>query len=285
MQLGKSLADIPRFRARSLSLIRKAMDMLRTTRSVADFNPEESARTVKERVDAVNRMTVEAVAEIYRARDYYSGKGRNQYSSVPSGTKLTSFESYLSAAGLARRTAYNWLDRYIPEENKLLTYEEFTEKKEAEKLVSLSKEERQRTIIAEYRRTGTKLPGWNSEIEDAVRRTDDAEARRKAQREKEEQERGERAKNYQREYNLNNNDTPQSNAFKAASDALIYRLDQQAEWKEKIRLSDGGKESAFMDAIIEYLGMLPDDNRKIEACTNIIKICRNISIELQRKVA
>lgn len=229
-------------------------------------------------------MTVELVAEIYRARDYFSGKGRNQYSSVQDCTKLNSFEAYLSAAGIVRRTAYNWLERYIPEENKLLSYEELTQKKEVERLARLSKEEQQRAIIAEYRRTGRKLPGWNSEIEGAVRRTDEAEAKRKAEREKEEQGREERAQKYQREYKLNT-DSTFTDAFRVAADELIKKFDKQAEWKEKIRLSDGGKDDAFLDAIIEYLETLPDDNRRIEACTNIIKICRNISVELQRNVA
>jgi len=53
-------------------------------------------------------------------------------------------------------------------------------------------------------------------------------------------------------------------------------------WKDKIRLSDGGKIDSFLDAIVDYMETLPNDNRRIEACNNIIKVCRNISIELQK---
>ena len=60
---------------------------------------------------------------------------------------------------------------------------------------------------------------------------------------------------------------------------------KRQEWKEKIRLSDGGQEDAFMDALIDYLETLADDNRRLEACNNIVKICRNIAVELQKKSA
>lgn len=70
-------------------------------------------------------------------------------------------------------------------------------------------------------------------------------------------------------------------ALHTAASNMIAKTKERDDWKEKIRLSDGGKEDAFMDAIIEYLETLENDSRRIEACSNIIKICRNISVELQ----
>jgi hypothetical protein len=73
-------------------------------------------------------------------------------------------------------------------------------------------------------------------------------------------------------------------ALRIATDRFLEKSKNIATWKEKIRISDGGKDDAFLDAVIEYLETLPDDNRRIEACTNIIKICRNNSVELQQAI-
>ena len=143
-----------------------------------------------------------------------------------------------------------------------------------------SREERDRSMIAEYRRTGTKPEGWDRSLDYRIKKDAEAGAKQQERIERERQEREQRAQEYKEQgektYRLN------SNVFAAATDALLKKLDQREEWKEKIRLSDGGKEDAFMDAIIEYLEGLESDTRRIEACNNIIKICRNISVELQR---
>jgi hypothetical protein len=67
-----------------------------------------------------------------------------------------------------------------------------------------------------------------------------------------------------------------------AASNFIAKSQERETWKEKIRISSGGKDDAFNDAIMDYLETLLDDNRRIEACNNIIKICRNISVELQK---
>ena len=42
-------------------------------------------------------------------------------------------------------------------------------------------------------------------------------------------------------------------------------------------------EDPFQNAILDYLEELADDNRRIEACYNIIKICKEIANSLQSK--
>jgi hypothetical protein len=37
----------------------------------------------------------------------------------------------------------------------------------------------------------------------------------------------------------------------------------------------------FQDAIMDYLEGLENDSRRIEACHNIIKVCKRIAAELQ----
>lgn len=65
-------------------------------------------------------------------------------------------------------------------------------------------------------------------------------------------------------------------------DEQIKSIKERQEWKDKIKISNNGKDDPFMDALMDYLETLDDDNRRIEACNNIIKICRNISVKLQK---
>ena len=150
-----------------------------------------------------------------------------------------------------------------------------------------SKEERQRSMIAEFRKTGIKPPGWTPKLDKAVKDTDAHLAKVKEQRAQEEANREQRAAEYKAKQESDKTYTLHrdmlSDALKTAADSLHQQNNLRTEWKEKIRLSDGGKEDAFMDAIIDYMETLSDDNRRIEACNNIIKICRNISVELQKK--
>jgi hypothetical protein len=78
-------------------------------------------------------------------------------------------------------------------------------------------------------------------------------------------------------------DTLFDNALNDAINNSVAKSSERQQWQDKIRISDSGKEDAFNQAIMDYMETLPDDNRRIEACNNIIKICKNISIELQRK--
>lgn len=144
-----------------------------------------------------------------------------------------------------------------------------------------SKEERDRSLISEYRKTGKKPDGWDRSLDYRVKKDEEAAAKQKERTEREFVKREERANAYK---NRQEQERPTffSDALKIATETIIAKHEERQNWKEKIRLSDGGKDDAFMDAIVDYLETLPDDNRRIEACNNIIKICRNISVELQK---
>jgi len=144
-----------------------------------------------------------------------------------------------------------------------------------------SAEERKRTLIAEYRRTGVKPDGWDRSLDYVIKKDSENIARQNERIEKASQERGGRAK----EYKLDQEKTYTDDALKIATDTFLEKSKKIESWKEKIRLSDGGKDDAFVDAVMEYLETLSDDNRRIEACNNVIKVCRNIAVQLQRSVA
>jgi hypothetical protein len=276
---------------------------------VAPFNPEASASVLKAKIGLRGKLTEEIAAELYRAKDFYSAQGfRSDLRTDVQ--RLGTFGQYLDYVGLQRRTSDRWLERYIPEENKLLTYEEFTEKKEADRLAKMSQEERERSLRAEYRKTGIPPAGWTPELEQSEKENQAALVKQQERIDeyKREQNRKSEEEKKRRESIMNGTSGPGSPAaspstddpkrdyyynlgkisdemLKNASTTRATHFNKRQEWKEKIRLSSGGKEDAFMDAIIEYLETLPDDNRRIEACNNIIKICRNISVELQRNKA
>lgn len=137
-------------------------------------------------------------------------------------------------------------------------------------------------MVAEYRRTGVKPAGWDRSLDYRIKKDEEGFAKQQERIGQAKQEREQRSREYKARQEENET---LSETLRLASDVFIKHTAQRNEWKEKIRLSDGGKEDAFMDAIIEYLETLPDDNRRIEACNNIIKICRNISIELQKRMS
>lgn len=143
-----------------------------------------------------------------------------------------------------------------------------------------SAEERKRSMIAEYRKTGKKPYGWDRSLDYIIQKDKEHESRQEELRKQREQERQENIR--KREQEKLSNDIFTQTLDSAVND-LFSKTNERREWQEKIRLSDSGKEDSFMSAIVEYLNTLSDDNRRIEACYNIIKICKNISIELQRK--
>lgn len=150
----------------------------------------------------------------------------------------------------------------------------------------LTKEERERKMISQFKRTGTKPDGWDRSLDYRIQKDKEAEAKQKERTEKEFKEREQRAKQHaENVYKPDGLLDGMRDALKVATEGILTKSKERDDWKEKIRLSADGKENAFMDAIIDYMETLENDTRRIEACNNIIKICRNISVELQKVAA
>ena len=84
--------------------------------------------------DVTKQTWSEYLDELYRAREALrniGGDRRSESFSVPNGT-LKSWSDYLTEVGLAKSTVHRWLERYIPEERKLLTPEELEARKQIE---------------------------------------------------------------------------------------------------------------------------------------------------------
>lgn len=146
--------------------------------------------------------------------------------------------------------------------------------------------ERQRAMerVKEYRKTGVKPEGWRRGTDDKMvedeerrdRRVEEAKRNMEKERERKEEERAERERKGEQW-------KAKEAIFEQALSTLSEETQRRASFKERIRLSDAGKDDAFVDAIMDYLEELSDDNRRIEACYNIIKVAKNIAVELQRE--
>lgn len=244
-----------------------------------------SVERVRPMVVSWRTLTVDLVDELYRAREALDGRGRTAHGkvNVPNGT----FTDYLNEVGLAKSTVHRWLERYVPEERKLLTPEEAEEKKQIESRSKQDKATAIRKRVISAINTGQKPADWDDETEreykreikereERDRRIEEVKQSMESARLKKEQE--------EKEWEQRRKERDiESEILEQAASRVIEQSQKRRQFKERIRLSQSGEADAFIDALMDYLDELEDDNRRIEACTNIIKVCRNISSELQRE--
>lgn len=153
-----------------------------------------------------------------------------------------------------------------------------------EKQEKQSEYKRAMSRVKEYRRTGVKPDGWRrgtddklvEEEEERDRRINDARLRAQRAEEQRQEQQENRRENTERM-------RVESEWFGSVVDEINSKQDKRATFKERIRISDTGRDDAFIDALMDYLEELDDDNRRIEACYNIIKVAKGIAVELQSK--
>lgn len=233
------------------------------------MNIQILADDIKSSFTNYNKLTIKLAKNLVNAQKYYKNQGvRNDI--VQDGTKLNSFEKFLKYTGIARRSAYNWIEHYDSENKKLLTVEEFREKKELSKLIENDKQKKRKI-------TGEKTEDWNSSdekkwnknIEESKQR--DERIKKQEIKFKEERNESETSKKKQDEDFLNAHKT---------IDNFLDSQNKHQKQLSKLKISDNS--NGIIDLIKMYLENLEDDNRRIESCQNIIKYCKNIAIELQK---
>lgn len=144
-------------------------------------------------------------------------------------------------------------------------------------------QERKENLIRQYIKTGEKPDGWDRSLDYEYKKRIDAEAFQQRKKEAFEKQQAE----YKKRWGKKQDEKSDINfdSLKQAADIFIEHSQKRTDFKNKIRLSDIGKDDPFVDAILDYLAELENDTRRIEACNNIIKVCRNICIGLQSKSA
>jgi len=132
--------------------------------------------------------------------------------------------------------------------------------------------------VQDYVKSGIKPEGWRKNTDDKLYQEEqdrDERIRRFKERvEEDKQAKESKKKDYKQD----------SKHFNEAISKLTSRVEERETFKEQIRISSEGKDSPFVDALIDYLQGLDDDNRRLEACHNIIKVAKSIAKELDRKV-
>jgi hypothetical protein len=164
-----------------------------------------------------------------------------------------------------------------------------------------SEEQQAHARVSAYLKTGKKPEGWREGTDDKLAAEEkERNARIKANAEamrKQEEERKAKTREYEEETARLKAErekafaSMQQHKERAESlnaeglDALLQQqtdaLQERIKFKERMRVSADGMTDPFQDALIDYLNGLADDNRRIEACYNIIKICRGIAGALQ----
>tara|TARA_Y100001973_G_C5169600_1_gene318239 strand:+ start:763 stop:1467 length:705 start_codon:yes stop_codon:yes gene_type:complete len=150
----------------------------------------------------------------------------------------------------------------LPEAYKQIQYLE-QEKKKSETQKAFKR-------VQEFKETGVKPEGWR-------KNTDDKLFKEEIERDKRIEENRKRVKN------IDNKKKSTEQLFTNLIDDVIEKNKKVNTFKDSIRLSFEGKQDSFIDALIDYLETLEDDNRRIELCYNIIKVAKNIANNLQRK--
>jgi hypothetical protein len=190
-----------------------------------------------------------------------------------------------SNTNIPRSTAYQYMSLYnyrnqvAAAENLQEAYKQI-EDLEAQKKQTETQKAHQR--IAEYKKTGVKPEGWRQHTDDKLVKEDQERDKRINDRFEEAKQRESERQQEQQRTETERDQTAQDIELLSrhfANEAETVK--KRTEFKEKIRLSADGMNDPFQDAILDYLEGLENDSRRIEACHNIIKICKRIAAELQ----
>jgi len=192
------------------------------------------------------------------------------------------FNSWLKSLPFAENTARNYIQLFNYR-HKTSTIEDlstaYKKVSEIEYQEKQTVEQRKRSMIAEYRRTGIKPDGWDRSLDYIIKKDEDEQ---KLYEERKRKHLENVAKQKEAQGQQKQAEDLFSDVLSKAANEMIGNMKKRSEWKDKIKVSNNGKEDSFVDAIMDYLDTLEDDNRRIEACYNIIKVCKNIAVDLQK---
>ena len=91
-----------------------------------NWNYETSVEVAKKHVKLLKRRTLELVRELYAAHENLDPRERTATGQFcPMGK---SWQNYCDDIGLSKRTANSWLALYLPDEDRLMTTEEFKQR-------------------------------------------------------------------------------------------------------------------------------------------------------------
>jgi hypothetical protein len=157
---------------------------------------------------------------------------------------------------------------------------------------TIEKQEKQSETAKAWKRvnyfikTGNKPEGWrrgtdDKLYQDEIERQERFKKMRERQKEIDEKMERERIEREKLKDDMKKGQEDLNDFLSMAAEASLTNHKKRQEFKAKIKVSQSGESDLFIDALMDYLEELEDDNRRIEACQNIIKVCRNYAAELQ----
>lgn len=182
----------------------------------------------------------------------------------------------------SERTAYNYMGLH-GHSSKIATVANLQDAyKQVEALEAQERktdDQKARERVTAFVKTGNKPEGWRRGTDDKLAQEEiERDKRIKAEQERiklESAKKEQTAQESKQEYDRLFND-----AMKYVENATTS-ITKRMAFKERIRLSHEGVNDSFIDALMDYLDELDDDSRRIEACYNIIKVCKGIANDLQ----
>lgn len=239
--------------------------------SITRWDYQKSVEKVKTLTYKWKNLTVDIVREIYQAREALDARGHNQ--GKEKVTNVT-FSQYLEDCSLEYRTVHRWLERYLPKEDRLLSHEEHQERKLVAHRQKVDHAEALRSKVIQRIKTKKTPADWNDEAEQAYQQqlADDAADRERIRQWKEAQEKLKAAPEHE---------APTADPL--LDTAAVDQLRKRSEFKARIKLSSTGTTAPFFDAIMDYLDGLENDDRRIEACNDLVKLGRTIAVQLHQK--
>jgi len=194
---------------------------------------------------------------------------------------LVSWQQYLTDVGLAYRTVHRWLDHFDPQEQRLLSDDEYQQKEQEKQRKQMDHDRAIKHMAKERMQTGVIPADWNSDAEKAYTDMLIQEQKRKQWKE------DIRRETQERESKYGNHDFSQANAatdnVKELLEELADRESKKEQLVKKMRLTGNNADHEFNSILHEYLDSLYSDSERLEACHNIIKICRAYVSEYQQK--
>ena len=227
-----------------------------------------------------NTLTDDIATDLYEARKELDGRNvgyGNQHSAkIPNGTIAKTWSLYLEEVGLASSTVHRWLEHYEPEEQRLLSDDEYKNKQTIKKRLKMQEDEANTARVRQAIKAGEKPPDWDETCEVLYHRQIKEDADRDARIKKAKDDQDRIAKNREEKY------APDLEIDELLDEAQA-KYKEKTEFKEKLGLSGDNADHDFNEILRKYLATLSTDSQKIEACHNIIKICKGVVSDLQIK--
>ena len=188
---------------------------------------------------------------------------------------------------LSERTARNYMKLYHHKDktaNIADLQEAYKQIEQIEHYQKQTNEDRKRSLIAQYRRTGKKPDGWDRDCDYAIKKDEENRAYIEKERMRREQVAKERAQKKEREKVDYDRSRKEHEELLENLSRIKAQDKENIEIKKSLRLSDRHdnlSQEVIIETIDDYINSISDNQRGIETAQNLIKYLRNKIAKMQ----